>query len=395
MAMHVVCLDGTAQTKIQQNPTNIARIFDALGGTSQPTGNGSYETTVGTPVTLTGKYLSGVGTEGEPLLKILGNAFGDGIAEPIIRAYTFLSRNYNAGDEIVITGFSRGAAAARALAGLVVSEGLLDRTGYDPGIKDESYLRALSAWYAYRAPHGSLADQARLAIIGGTLGQSVPKLDPSDYTPPPTIRAVGVFDTVSSLGMPQISFSGIPVFDFSICDTMLSDKIEYGFHALAADERRDLFSPTFWATRTGVIQQIFPGGHSDVGGGYAHRGLSDGALAWMLQQFTSVGLTYDLSRLNPALAAHPLDYAQDDGATFPFNLTPRSARLFPESATASELLSERWGRLTEMLPSLAPVAYKAAGTYTDGQMLIKPASAPPADVAAQSFVAKLRKEAAE
>jgi len=369
MVLHVVCLDGTNQVKVQTNPTNIARLFDTLGGAPADAGNGSFETAAGVPLALTGKYLPGVGTEGDPVLKLLGNAFGDGIAEPILRGYTFLSRNYSAGDEIIFTGFSRGATAARALAGLVVARGLLDKTRYDIDDKTGAYLRAIAAWYAYRAPKGDFADQARLALIGGTLGQKVPTLNPADYTPPPIVHAVGVFDTVSSLGLPQLGSSGGALFDFSICDTTLSDKIQHGFHALAADETRDLFSPTFWATRTGVVQHVFPGCHSDVGGGFSHRGLSDGALIWMLTQLQSAGLVCDTTRLNPPLAPDALDLAQDDGARFPFNLTPRSARAFPDSAVASSALIERWDHPTEMLPSFLPTPYRAAGAYTDGRPL--------------------------
>ena len=39
MTIHVVCLDGTNQVKDQPNPTNIARIFDALGGQPSDGGN--------------------------------------------------------------------------------------------------------------------------------------------------------------------------------------------------------------------------------------------------------------------------------------------------------------------------------------------------------------------
>jgi glutathione S-transferase len=366
MTTHVVCLDGTNQVKVQTNPTNIARIFDTLGGGSADAGNGSFEVAA---AGLTGKYRPGVGTQGDPVLKLLGNAFGDGIAEPILRGYTFLSRNYAPGDEIIITGFSRGATAARALAGLTVVHGLLDSTRYDPGDKTTAYLRAIAAWYAYREPNGNFVDQARLALIGGTLGQPVPKLVAADYTPPPIIRAVGVFDTVSSLGLPQFTSSGSAAFDFSICDTVLNPNIQHGFHALAADETRDLFSPTFWTTRAGIVQQVFPGCHSDVGGGYPNRGLSDGALDWMLTQFQAVGLACDRALLNPPLGANPLDVAQDDGATFPFVLTPRSARAFPESAAASTPLNHRRGQLTEMLPTLSPAPYKPAGAYADGRPL--------------------------
>jgi uncharacterized protein (DUF2235 family) len=369
MATHVVCLDGTGQVKLQAHPTNIARIFDTLGAGAVPIDNGSFEVVVGAPPTLTGKYLPGVGTQGDPVLKLLGNGFGDGIAEPIVRGYTFLSRNYNVGDEIIITGFSRGATAARALAGLVAAQGLLDSNRYNPAIKTDAYLRAVAAWYAYRAPHGNVVDQTRLGLISGTLGQAVPALTPADFTRPPVVRAVGVFDTVSSLGLPMLTSSGGAAFDFSIIDTALNNDIQLGFHALAADESRDLFSPTFWAGRVGVDQQVFPGCHSDVGGGFAHRGLSDGALEWMLAQLQTAGLVYDVNRLDPPLAANSLDVAEDDGATFPMNLTPRSARAFPECATASASLNTRRNQRTEMLPSFAPTPYKPVGAYADGKPL--------------------------
>jgi hypothetical protein len=149
----------------------------------------------------------------------------------------------------------------------------------------------------------------------------------------------------------------------------LSNNIQFGFHALAADETRDLFSPTFWAVRNGVIQEVFPGCHSDVGGGYPNRGLSDGALDWMLAQLETAGLVCDRTKLDPPLTPNALDVAQDDGATFPFVLTPRSARAFPDSATASVPLLSRWNALTEMLPSISPQRYMAIGTYADGRLL--------------------------
>ena len=370
MALQVVCLDGTNQVKAQPHPTNIARIFDSLGGAPADAGNGSFETVAAAPHAVAGKYLPGVGSQGDPVLRLLGNAFGDGIAEPIVRGYTFLSRVHQPGDEIIIVGFSRGATAARALAGLVATQGLLSTVCYDPTAKSTAYLRAVAAWYAYRAPHAGLVDLARLALIGGTLGQTVPTLTPADFTKVPTIRAVGVFDTVSSLGLPRLSSSGVPVFDFSIADTMLHPDIACGFHALAADETRDLFSPTFWAQRQGVTQHVFPGCHSDVGGGYPNRGLSDATLNWMLGRLAGVGLAFDTGRLNPKLAPDPLAVAQDDGAQFPFNLTPRSARAFPDSVVASEVLKARLNQPAEMLPSLAAAAYRPVGTYADGRALV-------------------------
>jgi uncharacterized protein (DUF2235 family) len=370
VVMHVVCLDGTGQINDQKHRTNIARIFDALGGAPGDAGNGSLETTAPGPPAITGKYLPGVGTQDDPVLKLLGNAFGDGIAEPIVRGYTYLSRSYAEGDQIVITGFSRGATAARALAGLVVTQGLLEKAGYDPNDKTGSYLRGVAAWYAYRAPRPDLADQTRLAVISGTLGLPIPELKPADYTAAPTIKAVGVFDTVSSLGLPQLFPHHGPLFDFSICDTALSPKVESGFHALSADETRDLFGPTFWAERDGVVQQVFPGCHSDVGGGFANRGLSDEVLQWMLTQLEAQGLVVDRTKLTPPLEPNVLAIAEDDGARFPFNLTPHRARSFPEFIRPSESILQRTMNLVEMIPSVRPGPYKARGRRPDGRILL-------------------------
>lgn len=379
----IVCLDGTNQVKQQADPTNIARIYDSLGGQSVQAGNGSWETSDGPPVTVFGKYLPGVGTQGSLILKILGNAFGDGIAEPIVRGYTFLSRNYQPGDRIILTGFSRGATAARALAGLVAGQGLLNPANYDPNDRNGSYLRATAAWYHYRSPNPDLANRARLDLIAAAVLKRPPVLGPADFVPVADILAVGVFDTVSSLGLPHVDLHGDAVFDFTIMNTTLSDTVRNGFHALAADETRDLFAPTYWADRAGVVQQIFPGVHSNVGGGYPERGLSDGALDWMLDQFNAVAPTaagqpplFDKANVVPAIASNPLDIARDDAITIPFKDTPRRPRNFPHTATPSATIIGRWRQLTEVYPSMKPTPYKATGTYTDGTAIYQPPPPP-------------------
>ena len=63
------------------------------------------------------KYIHGVGDSGNALIKLLGGTFGAGIVQRIVRGYTFVSRNYDPGDQIFLVGFSRGAYTARALAG--------------------------------------------------------------------------------------------------------------------------------------------------------------------------------------------------------------------------------------------------------------------------------------
>lgn len=54
---------------------------------------------------------------------------GAGLSEHIREAYGFLAVNYEPGDEIFLTGFSRGAFTARSVAGLIAAAGLLTRPG--------------------------------------------------------------------------------------------------------------------------------------------------------------------------------------------------------------------------------------------------------------------------
>ncbi len=367
MTIHVVCIDGTGQVKVQANPTNIAEIFDSLGRNAGDAGNGSLEVTSppGTPDQV-GKYLPGVGTQGNAVLDFLGQSFGDGIAEQIVRGYTFLSRNYAIGDDIFIVGFSRGAAAARALAGFVVVHGLLDPTRYDPANKDVAYVRAIAAWYQYRSGNPALADQARLTQVPLGPGQTVPQLAPADYVQVPSLKAVGVFDTVSSLGVPNLAPAGGPIYDFNICDTILNPKVLHGFHAFAADEIREVFTPTIWTARAGILQRIFPGNHSNVGGGYPEKGLSDGALEWMLDRLAEAGMNVAVP---PPAAPDPLDIARDDSVVWPYPLLPKAPRQFPLDATVDPSVGARWGQTVKVMTAGVSGPYVAHGVYQGGQPL--------------------------
>ena len=76
-------------------------------------------------------YHDGVGTEGNALVRGLGLVFGFGLKKIIKDVYGFVVADYDAGDEIYIFGFSRGAYAARALAGLIGASGIPRRIDAD------------------------------------------------------------------------------------------------------------------------------------------------------------------------------------------------------------------------------------------------------------------------
>lgn len=98
---------------------------------------------------------------------------------------------------------------------------------------------------------------------------------------------IGVWDTVASLGhiVPARSFS----------DNILNHDVVHGYHAVSIDEKRKKFPVSLWdenrqATHQSIEQVWFAGVHSDIGGWYNERGLSDIALKWMMQKAEGAGL---------------------------------------------------------------------------------------------------------
>jgi len=108
------------------------------------------------------------------------------------------------------------------------------------------------------------------------------------------VKAVGVWDTVGSLGAPRIGLltriglQPAESREMSFYDTKLSNCIENAFQALALDEKRTSFAPAVWEKPSGnttKLRQVwFPGVHSNIGGGYDDQGLANLTLAWMAAQ---------------------------------------------------------------------------------------------------------------
>jgi len=120
------------------------------------------------------------------------------------------------------------------------------------------------------------------------------------------------------MGIPEITLfgTGLPLLlvlhpflhrvneKFQFDDTFVSKHVDNAFQALALDECRASFTPAVWAKKdndhTNLNQAWFPGVHSSVGGGDPDSGLSDIALAWMVNQVTShTGLQIDSNMLRP------------------------------------------------------------------------------------------------
>lgn len=304
----IFCADGTWNGPARDNDeagqphfTNVYKLFLGLegslsGDSIRQADEQEKALSEGSRTVQIAKYIHGVGDSRNPIVKFLGGTFGAGIISRIVRGCTFISRNYEAGDDIIVVGFSRGAYTARALAGMICSQGLL--AGSLCRDKTEAYHWGAKAWYRYREQ----ADSDRNFLA--RLAEAVPNLPDflqddeipaGNLTPVEHIKAVAVWDTVGALGVPVYVNDGrADVFRFA--DTRLSPKVKHGFHAMALDERRVDFAPTFWDQAANVTQVVFPGAHGDVGGGYPceenESDLSDIGLKWMVEQLKGIGVRF-------------------------------------------------------------------------------------------------------
>lgn len=258
----VVCLDGTWNSVDSGGgETNVARLARAVSASSKGRDPTSQLTL----------YLRGVGSTGSTVDRLLDGITGDGVDENIRSAYMFIAQNYVPGDGLFIFGFSRGAFTARSLCGLIGSVGILKRQS----------IHKVSAAWAYYRKGGSRSSQDFCACTEGASCHDSVEID-----------FLGVWDTVGALGVPGgLNSLTAPKYEFH--DTTPSLCVRRARHALAIDECRDEFVPTFWTVDRNRpdlheamdIQQVwFAGAHSDVGGGYPEKGLSDIPLVWMAQE---------------------------------------------------------------------------------------------------------------
>ena len=276
----VVCCDGTWKAAEAKAPTNIVYLSRAV----LPVGRDDVSQLL--------FYDPGVGT-GTLTDRLTGGAFGQGVSDNIKDAYRWLIYNYEPGDEVYVFGFSRGAYTARSLVGLIRKCWLLHKREAD---------RLPEAYELYRRRGDEVDGEAAKAF-------RVPHCRAID------IHFLGVFDTVGSLGVPVAGLRGLTLRTYRFHDPRLSSIVKHAFHAVAIDERRKPFRPTLWETRPGiqqVVEQVwFSGVHSDVGGGYPERGLSDVTLRWMLAKATLAGLQFDEQYLSETMKPDPLGVLHD------------------------------------------------------------------------------------
>lgn len=160
-------------------------------------------------------YFPGVGTSGGLVGYMFGGAFGTGAHRRVNKAFkklkTEFSRDEKADEEIVIIGYSRGAAIARLFADKIFRD--------------------------YR---------------------KIKRSDGKPLTSRPQIKFLGLFDTVASFGNP-----------FDDNEYMFKDRIPKNVlrtvHAMSLDERNDGFGLDRAYGRN-ILEVWFKGGHGDIGG---------------------------------------------------------------------------------------------------------------------------------
>jgi len=279
-------------------------------------------------------YIPGVGSTTNP---VFGNVLGHGMERRMRCGYAFLGEHYQPGDRIFIFGFSRGAHAARNLAGQIAYAGIAPKEGdRDDQLKfanaiqeivkdqaDDDHTAAWTNWKPGAPP--PMAAKINRRLKRQMLGAEVTLL--------------GLWDTVP----------GSAFVKYGMCKEKTNRKegdryktgsyppIQHIAHAVSLDEKRSRFHPlllcpAYNAASTKLEQEWFPGAHADVGGGYeGETGLPDISLGWMINRLRGYGVD-----VGPAPTGDPKALAHWSIGDAPANAGSRCEdREFPSGATIS------------------------------------------------------------
>jgi uncharacterized protein (DUF2235 family) len=290
----VVFADGTGQEGGRGVNTNVYKLFNMVADRTK-------EQIV--------FYDRGLGTGWR---KVSGNMFGAGMDKNIKECYTFIFEHYLAGDKIYLIGFSRGAATVRSLSSFIHHFGILPQSR--PELIDEAYD-------IYMLKNATKREQKAKEFIA------------RNHTMWTHIEFIGVWDTVSALGVPiksiDVALQKVPFMRHKYHDFKLSPSVKYAYQALAIDDYRDTFHPVLWENEKKSYQEIeqvwFVGSHTDIGGGYKEQEVSDIPLQWLTHKAVSRGL---LIYPNNSVSIHPdvNGKMHDSRKDFPMNLYKKKRR---------------------------------------------------------------------
>lgn len=247
-----------------------------------------------------------------------------GISVKIRNAYSFVAHNYQKGDEIILVGFSRGAFAVQCLASLISQAGLLEK-------KYLYYLRGMFKLWANQEIKGGstvLGDKVEILKRAGVLHEV-------------RIKALAVWDTVSSLGIP----TQVRPRPLSFVGKKVPEGVDHAFHALALDEKRRKFQPCIWDSLeeggddTTVSQCWFLGNHGDVGGN-GDAALGAVTLLWMIGKLHDfVDVAFEETEIGKHLKHKYLEWEFDVSRLFKSFRETRVLSTMPHSGKFFNLMS--------------------------------------------------------
>ena len=240
----IICIDGTGQDETKPRATNVRKFANML------LKGDAHQKVI---------YLAGVGsrTDKQQSGKLFGNVGGSGAKRIRKEALAELTLDYRPGDSIYIVGFSRGAAICRTLANAIHKNGLPETIKI---IKKD----------------GDFRDFKRVGKVHK-----------------PEIEMLGLFDTVASFGV-GANVAGIPFQKINLFkDLSIAPNIKKAYHLVAIDEQRDAFQPTLMNAEDRISEVWFAGVHTDVGGGYPERELSNITLTYLVNRAKSHGLKFN------------------------------------------------------------------------------------------------------
>ncbi|KAF9483556.1 hypothetical protein BDN70DRAFT_290759 [Pholiota conissans] len=203
----VLCFDGTGD-QFDADNSNIVELFSMLKK-DDPNKQLVY-------------YQAGIGTYTTPdiatpmaskISKSLDMAVAWNLDHHIMGGYEFLMQNYRTNDKICIFGFSRGAYTARCLAGMIHKVGLLPSCNHQ------------QVPFAYKMYTQADDD-------GWRMSNAFKRAFSIDVD----IEFLGVWDTVDSVGL----------FPRRLPFTASNSVVKIFRHAMALDERRAKFKPSYW-----------------------------------------------------------------------------------------------------------------------------------------------------
>lgn len=240
----IICCDGTWQSAVSGKrnvPSNVTRLCRSLNSVGTDENGDEWQQIVW--------YDSGVGTTSLALGDTIQGAIGVGLEGNVIEAYNFCVLNYNPGDKIMCFGFSRGAYTARTIAGLISDIGICHK-------RDLNKFPDLWAVYKKIEPGKRFhRSEEWFDWRWGKADENQGAKGPFIYEKPPQgdwaqdgsreVEVVGVYDTVGSLGIPEVLGVKLPSSD-GWHNVGLSPNIKNAFQALALDEHRNAFSPAVW-----------------------------------------------------------------------------------------------------------------------------------------------------